>query len=420
MLDPVAAPDSIGLDAKPRRFTLSSWKQAALPGDFQSQTLQSTRTARDWVVDWTLFLASAAFAVAMTATEDGSLDHLWIVNGLFGGIACVSLFWRRSHPLQVGIFASIGSCVAGASGLAWLIALYNAALRLDRNGFIWVLGISAVGFVTYPLLYPEADMGVLTTTALGLGVAGTAVGLGVLARARREHVMALVAASAVAESEQRLREEQAREAERHRIAREMHDVLAHRISLLSLHAGALEYRNDISQEDISRAAGVIRASAQDALQELRDVIGVMRTQADQGNDPPQPGITDITTLIERFRDAGVRIDSEIEDGLSEVISPADGRTLYRVVQEGLTNATKHAPGSRVSVVLRRAKDASVEVSIENRLAAGTELGAVALSEPGVGLVGLRERTDLAGGKLEHGAHNGTHFRLRAEVRATDA
>jgi signal transduction histidine kinase len=416
----VAAPDSIQLDAKPRQFTLSSWKQAVLPGDFQSQTLQSTRTARDWVVDWALFLASAAFAVTMTLTEDGAFDRLWIVNGVFGGLACISLFWRRSHPLQVGILTSIGSCVAGASGLAWLIALYNAALRLDRNGFIWVLVISAVGFVTYPFLYPETDMGVLTTTALGLGVAGTAVGLGVLARARREHVMALVAAGAVAESEQRLREEQARVAERQRIAREMHDVLAHRISLLSLHAGALEYRDDISQNDISKAAGVIRASAQEALQELRDVIGVMRTGADEGNEPPQPGVADISKLISRFRDAGVRVDSEIDDDLNQCLSAADGRTLYRVVQEGLTNASKHAPGSRVSVVLRRTVDDRVEVSIENRLAAGSELGAVALAEPGVGLIGLRERTDLAGGKLEHRVHNGMVFRLRAEVPVTDA
>lgn len=410
MLDPVA---------KPRRFALSSWKQAALPGDYQSQSVQSSRTARDWIVDWALFAVSLAFAVTMTVQQDGTLDNLWLLNGVFGGLACISLFWRRSHPLQVGIFTSIGSCVAGASGLAWLIALYNAALRLDRKGFTWVLVISGIGFVTYPFLYPEEDMGVLTTAVLGLGVAGMAIGLGVLARARREHIMTLVAAGAVAESEQRLREERTREAERHRIAREMHDVLAHRISLLSLHAGALEYRDDIPPEDISKTAGVIRASAQEALQELRDVIGVMRTGADQGNDPPQPGIADISTLVERFRDAGVRIDFEIDDELENVLSATDGRTLYRVVQEGLTNASKHAPGSRVSVALRRDGAASVEVLIDNRLAAGSELGAVTLSEPGVGLIGLRERTDLAGGELEHGARNGTHFRLRAEVPVSD-
>lgn len=420
MLDPVATPDSIGLDAKPRRFAISGWKQAALPGDFQAQAVESTRTARDWIVDWSLFLISSAFAVAMTMQNDGSLEHLWIVNGLFGGLACISLFWRRSHPLAVGIFTSVASGLAGASGVAWLIALYNSALRLDRNRFIWVLAISAVGFVTYPFLYPDDEMGVLTTAALGIGVAGTAIGLGILARARREHVMTLVAAGAVAEREQRLREEQAREAERHRIAREMHDVLAHRISLLSLHAGALEYRDDISPEDISKAAGVIRASAQDALQELRDVIGVMRTRADEGNDPPQPGIADISLLVDRFRDAGVRIDYEVEAGLDDALSAADGRTLYRVVQEGLTNASKHAPGARVSVILRRDADRYVEVLIDNRLAAGAEIGAVALSEPGVGLIGLRERTDLAGGKLEHGLHDGAHFRLRAELPVSDA
>ncbi|MBJ7354903.1 MAG: sensor histidine kinase [Thermoleophilaceae bacterium] len=393
----------------------AAWKQAILPGDFQSLSSESGRTARDWVVDWVLFLLSSGFGVLFSLDQGGTL---WLLNAAGGAIACVSLFWRRSHPLAVGIIASVGSCVSGAAGLAWLVILYNSALRLDRNGLIWVIGIGVVGIFTYPALYP-AEVPFLVLVVLCVGVAGAALGSGVLARARREHVMALAAASQVAQGEQRLREQQAREAERHRIAREMHDVMAHRISILSLHAGALEYRPDIPPEEISKAAGVIRASAQSALEELRDIIGVMRTGADEGNDPPQPGIADVPSLVQRFREAGVRVEFENAEMPVADLSPAAGRTLYRVIQEGLTNASKHAPGAVVTVNVDRVGESRVAVTVDNPLSVGAGPGAVTLSEPGVGLVGLRERVELIGGELSHGLTTDHRFELRAEIPMSD-
>lgn len=416
MLGSMSSSNTSPADASMLTARRAAWKQAALPGDFQTQTTDSDRTARDWVVDWVLFFISAGFGVMISLDHDG---RLWLLNAATGVAVCISLFWRRSHPLAVGVIASIGSCVAGAAGFAWLVILYNSSLRLDRKGLAWVLVIGVIGFVTYPLLYPS-EIGLLALTVLSIGVSGTALGLGVLARARREHVIALAAAGEVAEGEQRLREQQAREAERHRIAREMHDVLAHRISLLSLHAGALEYRPDVPPEDIAKAAGVIRSAAQDALQELRDVIGVMRTGADEGNDPPQPGVADITKLIERFREAGLRVDCDYDGGLDIEVSPAAGRTLYRVVQEGLTNASKHAPGALVTVSIERRAESRVRVTVANPLAVSAHGAAVALPEPGVGLVGLGERLDLAGGRLEHGLEDGARFRLVAEVPISDA
>src|SRR5262249_61941159 len=117
---------------------------------------------------------------------------------------------------------------------------------------------------------------------IGVPVLGVAVSLGLFARVRRELVLSLRERAERLESEQRLRVEQAREAERRRIAREMHDVLAHRLSLLSVHAGALEFRSDATPEEVGEAAGVIRASARTALQELRDVIGLLDEAGDDG------------------------------------------------------------------------------------------------------------------------------------------
>lgn len=392
------------------------WERAVLPGDFQLGKGQAVSSPRDRLVDWAVFVVSVAIGTLILLDQK---NQFWIVNALFGAVACVALFWRRTHPLSVGLIVAVASCLSGAAGTAWLVVMYNSALRLDRRGLVPVLSISLLGFVTWPLMYPPEE-GLVTAIVLCFGVAGLALGLGALARARRNQVMALVAAAEVAEGEQRLREQQVRVAERHRIAREMHDVLAHRISLLSLHAGALEYRKDASPEEISQAASVIRASAQAALQELRDVIGVMRTHADEGSDPPQPELGDIPALVEKFETAGLSIEVNDELSGAEDISPTAGRALYRVVQEGLTNASKHAPGAAVRVDLVRCKRARVAVLLENELAGGSSIAAVSLESPGVGLVGLRERVELIGGVLEHSISDGSRFRLHAEVPFSDA
>ena len=140
---------------------------------------------------------------------------------------------------------------------------------------------------------------------LGVLITGVVVGWGLFVRVQRELVLSLRERAERVEAEQRLRVEQAREAERLRIAREMHDVLAHRVSLLSLHAGALEFHPDASAEEVAEAAAVIRASAHAALEELREVIGVLREGAPgTGAEPPQPTLAEIPALIEESRAAG--------------------------------------------------------------------------------------------------------------------
>jgi len=210
--------------------------------------------------------------------------------------------------------------------------------------------------------------------------------------------------------------EQAREAERRRIAREMHDVLAHRLSLLSVHAGALEFRRDASPEEMSAAAGVIRANARAALEELRDVIGLLRDDgADTDLQPPQPTFAEIPALVEESRDAGMKV--RLDDGSSagREIPIGLGRTAYRVVQEGLTNARKHAPGAAVTVTIHAGAD-SLLVEVANRVSVAASGGAqLAGSGTGTGLIGLAERVALAGGALDYGTDSSGGFVLSARL-----
>jgi signal transduction histidine kinase len=207
--------------------------------------------------------------------------------------------------------------------------------------------------------------------------------------------------------------EEARAGERRRIAREMHDVLAHRLSLLSVHAGALEFRPDAPAEEVAEAAGVIRKSAKTALEELRGVIGVLREDAAETlTQPPQPTLADLAALVEESRAAGMRVTAQIE--LGDAAPPAAvGRTAYRIAQEGLTNARKHAPGAAVTLTVR-APDGDLQVEVRS-LAPVAVAAAAPPPGTGTGLIGLAERVSLAGGTLEHGVDPDGAFVLRASL-----
>jgi signal transduction histidine kinase len=247
----------------------------------------------------------------------------------------------------------------------------------------------------------------------GILLVAVALGWGLFTRARREVIHSLRERAERLESEQRLRVGQAREAERRRIAREMHDVLAHRLSLLSVHAGALEFRTDAAPGEVSKAAGVIRETAQTALQELRDVIGILRDEPEEATlQPPQPTLAQLPALIEESRAAGMHIRLDLDVSADEELPAAVGRTAYRVVQEGLTNARKHAPDAAVDVTIST-DDHSVFVKVANKHSVAVL--ATGLQGARAGLVGLAERVSLLGGELEHGPDENGDFVLRATL-----
>jgi signal transduction histidine kinase len=206
-------------------------------------------------------------------------------------------------------------------------------------------------------------------------------------------------------------------AERTRIAREMHDVLAHRISLLALHAGALEVRPDLPAAKVRETAEMLRSTARQALEELRSVIGVLREEP--GKDPvpptPQPTLADVRRLVEETRRAGAEIDLAMQVDDASGVPGALGRDAYRIVQEALTNIGKHASGTATQVRVDGAPGDGLHVSVRNRQPVHAPAGPT-LPGSGAGLLGLQERVALAGGTLVHGPDGFGHFVVDAVLR----
>lgn len=229
-------------------------------------------------------------------------------------------------------------------------------------------------------------------------------------RSKRQLTLSLRDRARRAETEAQLRAEQAQRLAREAIAREMHDVLAHRLTLLSVHAGALEFRPDAPQEEIARAAGVIRESAHEALQDLREIIGVLRAGEPDDAGRPQPTLAALDALVTECREAGMKVTlaSRVTDPAA--VPASVGRTAYRIAQETLTNARKHAPGTEVTVCVTGAPGDGLVVEVRNPAPEG-EVPSVPGS--GQGLIGLTERATLAGGRLAHGAEHDGGFRVRA-------
>jgi signal transduction histidine kinase len=392
------------------------WQRLLLPSAMLEEP-RGRRSVRDWIVDVTMFVL--ALGIGVLVLQDTWSDHSdvqAVLDIVLGAVAALSLWWRRSHPAAVGAFAGALSLVSALANGAGVMAFFNAALRTSGRTLAALVGLAIVNSLVFPLVYPGADAYV-AQLLVGLLITGVVFGWGLFVRVQRELVRSLRERAERLQSEQRLKVDQAREAERLRIAREMHDVLAHRVSLLSLHAGALEFRPDAPPEEIAEAAGVIRATAHAALEDLRGVVGVLRESAEDGApEPPQPTLDQLPGLIEESRAAGMRVRARI-DAPNGTLPAALGRTAYRVVQEGLTNARKHAPGAAVDVAVSASEADALVVEVVSRRPVGVAVSSSSGRMPGAGtgLIGLAERVALAGGELQHGPDAAGDFVLRATI-----
>jgi signal transduction histidine kinase len=380
------------------------------------------RSLRDWVVDLIMFGFALAVGAAGVWQDAKHAPGWWtVIDVLIGLAACGALWVRRDHPLAVGLGAIGLSAFSGMAGGAAVVAMFTVAIYCQPRRTLQVMVFSFVTSAVYAALYTGAGTYHVGDLLAGIAAAIIAAAWGLFVRARRELVLSLHERNRQLQAEQELRVQDAQRAERNRIAREMHDVLAHRISLLSLHAGALEYNPNATPEEIARAAQVIRISARDAQEELREVIGVLRADvAEQPLAAPQPTIADLPALVEESRRAGMSVALECDVGGDELPQRL-GRTVYRLVQEALTNARKHAPGQLVTIEVAAA-DAGMRVTVTNRPpVGGAESGRRQQPDQvgsGTGLIGLGERVTLAGGTLEHRSLPDGGFRLTAELPRT--
>ncbi|MFF4413007.1 sensor histidine kinase [Streptosporangium sp. NPDC001559] len=361
----------------------------------------------------------------------GELGDTWLPVDVAGGVvACAALWLSRRRPATMALVAVAISVPAAsasvAAGVATLMAaLYRRSAVAVGVGAAWTAATLTRFWLRPPGLAPYP---VWALVAVLFGVALT--GWGMLARARRQLVLSLVERARRAEEEQRRRAEQARHAERLVIAREMHDVLAHRLSLLALHAGALEFNAKADPAEVVEAASVVRANAHQALQELRQVISVLR-------EAPVLTELDLRSLVEEVRRAGARVESH-DGGIRLPDLPGTtARAAYRIVQEGLTNTLKHAPGRPVTLHLDGAPGRGLTIEVRNPVEGSFHdlpgfpgshgfsgshgfpgspgvpgfPGSPGSPGEGAGLAGVRERAELAGGRVERAGVEGEEFHL---------
>ncbi|MCI2237343.1 histidine kinase [Paenibacillus sp. TRM 82003] len=361
--------------------------------------------------------ASGYYAAPLDLSHVGAADVVLLLVVL---ASCASLWWRRSYPVAVTV-ASIAVALLVAFDGAMFFALLTLAVR--RRDRLLVL-LAVLGFLSSVTAAARTTLDgwgfSVFTAALGTALV---VFVGAYVGARRALVCTLWERAERAEQEQSLRAEQARLAERTRIAREMHDVLAHRISLVALHAGGLEVRPDVGPEQVETTAATIRETARTALEDLRRVLGVLRTPgsgtgaagssaATAAELAPQPTLVDVRRLVESSREAGVAAQFRTDVPVHADVPAELGRTVYRVVQEALTNVHKHAPSAPTVVTISGEVGRELIVSVVNARPDGQPSG---LPGAGSGLVGLSERVGFAEGTIRSGPEPGGGFAVRAQL-----
>lgn len=384
--------------------------------------------ARSWSRLWRYFAAVVAGYAAWSAyaailllpqplppAQEEAVGAMLVLDALAGIGTLAALPLRRRFPLAVACVATLMSVVSVSSTGSAAVAVISASIR-RRRGWAGLLASLAVlsglvGEALYRPMFTGVAVTLPTATAAGAAVVellftGAAIVTGFYLGARRELFASLGQRLRDAEREQELRAQAARDAERTRIAHEMHDVLAHRISLIAMHSGALAYREDLSRAQTVTAAKTIQVNAQLAMAELREVLGVLRRSGDPA-EPPQPSFPELPALLADVREAGAVVTYEANVPAADDMPQALSRTAFRIVQEALTNARRHAPGAAVAVRVSGRPGVGLDLEVRNPLTASH------CQSTGTGLAGLSERARLTGGRLTHGPQPDGTFLVRA-------
>jgi signal transduction histidine kinase len=402
------------------------WAQTApsaiqAPDDPAHPDTVGPRTARDWSVDAAAFVIAVALgAIILRVSVDDTANRMTsgrvAIDAAFGALSCLSLWWRRRWPFGVALVCVLLGAFSTSGTVAELLALSSLAVHRHVRPALLVAALFVPSAVVCSIWLGRTNTWSVMLPTAALAAAATAWGMFV--RARRQLLSTLRDRAQRAEADQLLRAESARLAERTRIAREMHDVLAHRISLVALHAGALEVALDLPPAQVRESAALLRLTAHQALEELRDVIGVLREEPgqDRAATVPQPTLADIPRLVEETRQAGAKVDFEMEVEVGDAAGAPGplGRDAYRIVQEALTNIGKHARGTHARVRVAGAPNRGLHVSVRNPSALGAQ-ARPPLPGSGTGLLGLQERVTLANGVLVHGRDASGDFVVEAHL-----
>ena len=362
---------------------------------------------------WSATAASLGTALVAIGAElallldDGSASAAAISLTVVSGGA---LALRRSAPivvLAVALAAAIGIVAVGEmpAGLIGVIALYTAASACDRRTSLAALVPTAAVLVSLSVADGAAEdrsASSVAVNAIAAGVLAAGVwGLGAYAQARRER-----AAGLAWEREQRAR--MAVQHERTAIARELHDIVAHSVSVMLIGVRGARAVLRASPDEAYDALARVEATGDQSLAELQRLLALMRTPADGIEQRPQPSLADLEELIAEYRDAGLPVRWEVT-GAPRPLPGGVELSVYRIVQEALTNVLKHARATRVVVSLAFGST-RLELEITDDGASSDDCAG-----PGHGIVGMQERVALLGGEIETGRRAGGGFRVRARL-----
>lgn len=351
--------------------------------------------------------------LGLVETAFGSQEH--VVRALVGVVAVtVPLLWRRRYPLAVVIAVTAATSAQAFVGVdlrqpvyilpAALLASYSLAAWAPRSraivGLVAAWVIEAVG----AMHRPDAEVSELWFIASALAVAW---GFGLAWRARHLRAEALSAEAvnhAVVDAEHRA---EAVAAERARIARELHDIVAHNITVIAVQAGAAELVMEREPQRAREALNDIQTTAQSTLSELRHLLTLLRSMP-EATSAPVPGLADLPDLLERASSSGLVGSLSIE-GQAPASEPGLELTIYRVVQEAMTNAIRHGRASSLDVRLRfTPSEVQLDIDDDGEPAASS-------SGLGHGVIGMQERLELYGGSLRTGPREGRGYAVRAVV-----
>lgn len=372
--------------------------------------------ARRWLGGWAwLYLLVTVGSCVSAIFEPGAATWQRVLIGLAIPVVVWAVQVRRRRPLALPVVALV--LVATATDAVLPVAMF--ALVLRRRGRVTALVAvvaAAIVVVAFRVDAFPSTMGAgltfegepvpvpfepwLEVTADLLILIGLPMLLGAFLAQRRALVASLRERARRAEEEQELRAAQAVAAERERISGEMHDVVGHKLALISMQAGALEVNPDAGPEVVETQARALRQAAGEAQAELRGLLEMMAD--DDAPLAPQAGLEEVPALVERTRVAGAQVDLTLD--VDNKVGPAVGRAVYRIVQEGLTNALRHGAPGAVGVSVRGGGRGDVVVKVSNPVADAAVAGDA--DRAGIGLESLAERVRVLGGTFEAGPHQG--------------
>lgn len=345
----------------------------------------------------------------------------------------IVLVWRHRSPLVVTVVASVVAVVLPVGSWTALVAAGSLIGRQRGRDVWWAVAGAAVATVVtvardvrgstsqtslLKLIFAPAsarqpvavDLGWWVVPLFaGLGVA-IAVGAGLAVRAHREAGASRRQAGAARQVSDELGDQLARQRERERIGREVHDVLGHRLSLLNLHAGALEAHAP-TQGPLADSARLVREGASRSMSDLRSLLAMLNEPLDGEPTEPDLSLVDLPAMIDETIGAGIPLSSSVFVTHAERADPALARAVYRIVQELLTNARRHAAGSPVRLEITGGPQVGMRIDARNPYPKNARPGT-----DGQGLRGIAERVELLGGRLAYGLDDdGRTFRATVEL-----